>query len=482
MAEPVLGVLYAAENVLEAGLLAAKGLLHPTLPLKATLSRISDGPNLPRTGHSISVIKNRAYVFGGESSTNSTGSVGEGAGQAADADVHVIVLPASDVETTDYFTVQAKSQSPGGRKSHTATAVGDGIYIFGGQPLPSSSEQDSPGRIHIFSTLTSTWSYRSPSPNTPTPRQRTGHAAAGTDVPDPSRAAKKRGEGPDTSLATGILPQQPPDPASDALYAEPAAEGSYGTVFILGGQDAESGEQLDDAWAYDVRTNRWTQLPSLPARSGDGKIGAAVVGKRLYVHGAFEGAEGAGAGRVMYLDIRRALEFAKQENQPSSPEQVSLLGQWQAVTTSSMDGRSSGPSAEQGVGLVDVTTGQGRHYLLLLAGADRSHNGDAKDKIYALQLPSEPESAAAMKDATRETMGRDTKKHTWAEVQYQYVDVRGEVVPAEKARAQGLGMGRRKGAAVAKGAEVDGASIVVWGGVDEEGRMMGDGWMITVER
>ena len=43
------------------------------------------------------------------------------------------------------------------------------------------------------------------------------------------------------------------------------------------------------------------------------------------------------------------------------------------------------------------------------------------------------------------------------------------------------GMGLRKGFAVAKGTEVDGASVI-WGGVNEKRQVLDDGWLITVDR
>ncbi|KAJ9645883.1 hypothetical protein H2199_002926 [Coniosporium tulheliwenetii] len=459
--EPIVGALYGVESALEAGVALAKGILHPTLPLRATLSRITGGPNLPRTGHTLSIIKGRAYIYGGESSDAA----------AADTDVHVIVLPTTDVEETDYFTVTPKGPNPGPRKNHTATVVGDDIYVFGGQPLssPSSSgstEPDPPGRVWAFSTISSTWR---PAPDSPGPAPRTGHAAAGTEDPNPQ-------------APRGWI-RAPPDPADDRMLAEPEPEGSFGTVFVVGGRKIVEvgkegeGEQLDDAWAFDIRTARWTQLPSLPRQLVKAELGAVVVGTRLYV---------VSGGVVEYLDIRRVIEFAAQGNQPTSPEQASLLGEWQIIETDTADGKAPGP--DDGTGVVDVTTGQGRRYLLLLAGGEVSEDGTgaeagrAKDTIFALQLPPEPESAAALKDSMRETIKKDTKKHAWAEVEYKYTDERGDVVSGDKASVQQLSIGARKGAAVAKGSEVDGATVVLWGGMDDEGKVMSDGWMVTVDR
>jgi hypothetical protein len=44
------------------------------------------------------------------------------------------------------------------------------------------------------------------------------------------------------------------------------------------------------------------------------------------------------------------------------------------------------------------------------------------------------------------------------------------------------GVGAWVGFAVARGTEVDGCSCVVWGGIDADGRVLGDGWLVTVEK
>jgi len=64
MAE-ALGALYSVETLLEGAVAAAKGIYDPTLPLKAKLIPVSDIA-LPRAYHTISIVKGRAYVFGGK--------------------------------------------------------------------------------------------------------------------------------------------------------------------------------------------------------------------------------------------------------------------------------------------------------------------------------------------------------------------------------------------------------------------------------
>jgi hypothetical protein len=66
-------------------------------------------------------------------------------------------------------------------------------------------------------------------------------------------------------------------------------------------------------------------------------------------------------------------------------------------------------------------------------------------------------------------------------VLYKYVDARGEE-EKEIPGAPKRGLGARGHFAIAKGTEVDGATAVVWGGVNSNGQVLQDGWMITVDR
>lgn len=61
----VAGALYGVETFIEGAVALAKGIYDPTLPLKATLAPISD-LSLPRAYHTLSVVKGRAYIFGGK--------------------------------------------------------------------------------------------------------------------------------------------------------------------------------------------------------------------------------------------------------------------------------------------------------------------------------------------------------------------------------------------------------------------------------
>lgn len=117
--------------------------------------------------------------------------------------------------------------------------------------------------------------------------------------------------------------------------------------------------------------------------------------------------------------------------------------------------------------MLPVTTGQGRNYLLLLGG-------DVEEDIWVLQLKPEGMTAASFKDAARMAIKKDTNETQWSEVKY----MNAEGVMIQEGQ-QGRGLGPRMGMAAAKEVDVDGASVIVWGGITD-GKPRGDGLMVSV--
>jgi hypothetical protein len=445
------GALYAVENLLEGAAALIKGITHPTLPIKANLMRITSAP-LPRAYHTVSVVKGRAYIFGGESET----------GRLADNTMHVVILPSSGVLEADYISYPARAANglddvPSPRKGHTSTVIGDSIYVFGGEGEDVTDEK---GRIWVYHTVRNTWTCLDPAAGTLYPRQRTGHAAASSDLP-----------GPKTVTYQEKAPQAPADPSK--VVPEPAESDSWGTIFVVGGHDSASGQLSKDALAFDVKTRSWTNIPTPPGQPRDGAT-VSLVGDRLYRFGG-KGIETFSSGATEYLDASHVWKHAEGGTTP-----LNVGWSWEELPhTDKATSVAATPQARSHAGLVGVTTGQGRRYLLAVGG--EGENSEFLDDIWALQLPPESSTAAATKDSIRATIKRDTHESEFAEVLYKYVDARGEEekeIPGEPKK----GLGARGHFAMAKGTEVDGATAVVWGGVDSSGRVLSDGWMITVDR
>lgn len=81
MEPAIAGALYTAESLPEDAVAFAQGITHPTLPLRTSFPHITS-TLLPRTGHTLSVVKGGPYIFGGESSP----------GTLANNDMHTVIL------------------------------------------------------------------------------------------------------------------------------------------------------------------------------------------------------------------------------------------------------------------------------------------------------------------------------------------------------------------------------------------------------
>ena len=460
MAEAAAGVLYAARTVVESAALAAKGIYDPTLPLKATLTPLTSVP-VQKAHHSVSVLKGRAYLFGGKATDSNL----------ADNDVHVVILPTSAMESTDCKRIPATGSSPPQRYGHVAAVIEDRIFIFGGcgedgEPL------DEGGRVWIFDTVSSTWTHHDPPPEGEKPCPRSRCAAVASEHPRP--ASKRTDE--------GSLPQQPPDPA--AIVPEPPAADTFGTLIVQGGQGA-GGKVLNDLWAFDVSTRTWAALPEPPGPVSPA-LSLSLVGNRLYTFAV---------GTTHYLDLTHSFF---DDRAGSGELGLAPLGPWSAISNPSLPSdaqeeeatgesdeaeekaslvRTKHPGPRHSAPMIPVTTGQGRNYLLLIGGQSTTQPNSPLESIHALQLKPEGMTAASFKDAARQTIKKNTLEAEWEEVQY--FDSEGVMVQEGQ---EGRGVGVRRGLAAGLAEGVDGGSAVVWGGVGADGRVRGDGVLVSVDR
>ncbi|PVH99118.1 hypothetical protein DM02DRAFT_656712 [Periconia macrospinosa] len=452
------GAFYAVENVLYGAAAAIKGITHPTLPLKAALTHITSVP-LPRAHHTISVVKGRAYIFGGESAPN----------VLADNDMHIVILPSSGVLDADYTSIPARAEQaqgpvPAPRKGHTAVVIGDSIYVYGGDGVENEN-----GRVWVYHTVRNKWNYLDPAPETSIPVHRTGHASVSSELPGPKDITFRE-----------KAPQQPADPAN--AVPEPADVDSWGTIFVVGGKNPQTGDLLKDSLAFDVRSRTWSNIPT-PSGSSLLGVSLAIVGERLYCFGGKSALKE--TSNMETLDASPIWTHAQDGTLPlSSGWAWEHLGgpstSTEEASTKPSPATNAVPSSRFNAGLTGVTTGQGRDYLLLVGGSSPAPSSTTTllDDIWAFQIGSEKGTAAAAKDTIRSGLNRPTHEGHWSEVGYKYVDAKGE---EENLGEHVKGVGPRSGFALARGTEVDGATVVVWGGSDADGRVLGDGWLVTVE-
>ncbi|KAI9699536.1 MAG: hypothetical protein M1820_007167 [Bogoriella megaspora] len=477
----VAGALYGVEKVAEGAILLAKGIYDPTLPLKASFSRITGAP-IPRLSHSITVIKGNAYVFGGESAP----------GTGASNDVQVVALPTSNVqESIDQSSIPAKAAKDGGdtpaeRVDHTAVSLDDCFFVFGGRSNSSSTEPlDEGGRVWMFNTKSRDWTWLEPNPASPKPPPRYSHAATLSPQPEPDLPPADH----DTA------PHLPPDP--EDVLPEPLVPDSRGTIIVCSGRSL-AGTLLNDCWAFDIRSRTWSPLPPPqddPAYACHSSS-LALVGNRLYSCFGRTNQEDMLHMRTLDLELNSPLSppSSKEEASPNlSPRSIlsAAASDWQDVSSKSP---STSPSPRSGASLLPVTTGQGRTYLLAIGGHSTSSSPSAASPlnasgtefaapeilphgdVFVYQLPSEGVSASGAKDTIRNALGASSGEGKWAEVKY--LDGEGNQIQEGQ---EGGGIGKRTGIAAARASELDGGTVVVWGGLSEHGEVFGDGWLVSVE-
>ena len=281
----------AAEGVVGAGLAVAK----PTMPLRATWKRISTGDPLPRSSHSLNVINGTAYIFGGE--INPRIPVGN--------DMHLVTLPIPGADA-DHKTITASSFSEDGpvpppRVGHTADAIGECIYVFGGRGGKDMTALPENGRVWVYDTTTYTWTHLDPD---------------GSSYPEP------RSYHASTASAN---PLQIHQGDSDSRFdPKPVDTKPHGTIFISGGCLA-SGRVLD-LWGFDVASRKWSQYPEPP---GPARGGACLTLFRncLYRFGGFDGKSELG-GQIDHLDVSGISERSGKGHLPIATHS----GEWQSIS------------------------------------------------------------------------------------------------------------------------------------------------------
>lgn len=268
-----------------------------------------------------------------------------------------------------------------------------------------------------------------------------------------------------------------PQPRRDArLY-------DHKNNLILYGGTSASGEALKDVWHFSYVENTWTPLPSAPVATAN----AAVTDGVLYT---ITGSD----------DVSGDLHFLPLDAKSDEPNGWSHV----PFPTNPL---TPGPQPRTGAGLLPISTGYGRQYLLYMFGSrqevqakisapdentspEAKPNTETKDQspvfwsdMWTYQLPSSsPElranlyealKPAKLKDTIRGALGMDSGKHSWGEVEVQ--------PPSDSDLAASEGKvhpGPR--AAFACDVMKDGKAVVIWGGVNPKGEREGDGWFIRL--
>ena len=511
---------YAAESTVEGAVAAGLVISRATAPLNARCQRIpSPSSLLKRSSHTLNVIRGRAYIFGGEGE-----GAQAGAGEADNA-MHVVTLPTDlDLMDTDYQKIPARMSEqqpaldpnssmatrpsgdvPSARAGHCATVIGERIYICGGRPpanQPSlsqtmlSSPLDEGGKVYVFDTATRTWMVLEANREGSTqglPHPRTFASSTSIINPLPLKNISSGSRKQNSSMMTDearieALAQQ----EGETLMATDEQDlQAYGTIIMHGGYDGD-GNLLRDLWAFDVASRVWARLPDLPetdVAAGEGQI--CCTQNRIWRCGDDH-------GQVSHIDVEvdRFDDMSGKGELGISPKADGWQVHPAAVKPNSEAGEavSTPPQAEEKpsdnsqqnkslsissppypplrrrANLVRTTTGQGRDFLILVMGEDPS-SGAPLDDVWSFQIRSEELSAAALKDSVRSMVGKSTGVERWAKVNIPEATKDHGVLDLPR------GLTRFGSSA---GADSN-FSIVIWGGLQADGQLNGDGWILTLE-
>ncbi|KAL2193827.1 hypothetical protein P885DRAFT_44356 [Corynascus similis CBS 632.67] len=448
MAE-VAAAAIAAEQVAATGVeaAAAVAIATPTLPLKIALTHLPNpaperSPHraLARSRHTLTVIRDKAVIFGGQ----------DPSGALCPPGTHTITLPAPSSKTTTEgeegrgpgtaytcyppYTLQDASTGetlvPRPRTDHAACALGERyLLVHGGR----GGADGGTGALEEGNCI---WKWDC----------------------DGLSWAKLRG---DSQLGAPMAPGR----WGHWMFADER----QGFLVMVGGRNTEEGSSGDagdlerEAWMYDFDAAVWTSLPKTPARP----LAAAYAAERVYIISKDEKADGVGdallGGVVHFLDMR---ESSTEREKPGALK-------WESVQFPA-NPLTPGPKPRTGGALIPLSTGHGRQYLVYLFGCSEDEN-QKEDKYYSdiwtLQIPSNARSAAAAKDKIREKLPRlESGEFRWAEA---------EIVPTEQLTPGGKVHPGPRGLFAAD-ACLDGHGIILWGGVNAKGEQEGDGWVLRL--
>ena len=433
------------------------GLFQATHPLKAKWERIATTP-LPRSSHTLNVIAGRAYIFGGEVTPR----------EPVGNDMHIITLPYDSLSSSDYKSIPAQPGVPGGevpekRVGHTAAAVGERIFVFGGRGGKDMKPLEENGRVWVYDTRNDAWSYLDPVVGTPYPAARSYHSSIAIEKP---KADDMKSVKIDQAM-------EEPKAGTIAEIAKTDEEfGGYGTVFVHAGCPASG--RTNDLWGFDVRSRTWKEFPAGPGKPRGGTA-IAVSKQRIYRYGGFNG-QGEEGGQ---LDILELGLTTFNDRGGAGEIGITAKGEWQSLNFE--EENMQFPGHRSVAGLQAITTGMGREYLVLMLGerdpSSQGHEGAGKfwGDVWTFQCPPQGMTAASFKDATWQALGRETGEGLWSVMQV--ADAEG----AEGDDVRNLVPSARGWFGSSTLGDLDASSIVLWGGLNGKNEREDNGWILRIE-
>lgn len=338
--------------------------------------------------------------------------------------------------------------------------------MFGGKGKDGHA-LDEKGRVWVFDTATLHWSYLDPTGDT-YPQPRFHHGGVGSQQPLPAGS-----DGKLQMLSSQI--QESVSKTLPRLVSKPSPPVElHGTLFVSNGIASNTSEPLDDIWAFTIASKTWSRLPSAPSKISYPPSLATATNYLYLITGSAEI-----ASEIHQLPIPKYLLHgdAIDVNDGSDP----AVSSWTTIPFPT-NPLTPGPRPRKGAGLLPITTGNGRSYLLYLLGEKASTVNSTSEEglrtfwsdIFSYQPPASMPSPASIKDSTRSTLGIGTGEGTWAEVQVIANDEGGP-----KPEAEGKSHPGPRGLFGCD--SIGGGDVVLWGGINGKEEVEGDGWIISVQ-
>ena len=371
----------------------------------------------------MTVVNNKAYIFGGITADNKVTS----------NEVHAVTLEHSGEPEMDYNLIPAIPSAegeriPDARASHAACAFHGNVVVYGGC---NEKEEliDEKSSVWLFSPERKTWEHLTPS---------TLDLA-----PGPRRHAK--------------------------LFAQDKC------IVLYGGHD-RTGDPASDIWQFDVASKVWWQLPTAPVATTN----AALANNQLWL---ISGSDPM-SSQLHHLDISSPKNemlwdtFTFPTNPMAPGPRARQDGALLPIHTgygrnyliyllgARADTSSSTATAPEDLKHAKGTTQWSDTWALQIPASDLQMKASASFK--------EAIKPAKIKDAIRSALGAETHELSWGEAVVQ--------VPSEKGLEEMDGK-LHPGPRAFFGADVmhDEKSIALWGGLDAKGERIGDGWIIRLD-
>ncbi|KXJ97077.1 hypothetical protein Micbo1qcDRAFT_211346 [Microdochium bolleyi] len=428
MAELAAGLIAAEEIVstsVQAGA-AGYAVAKPTMPVRASFEKFGSATvpgtsrsSLARAHHTLTVVDNKAYIFGGQIAS----------GDLASNEIHALTFAGPEEGKPEYqmlpaITSDAAAPGPAARTKHAACAVGKHVVVYGGCGQLGELVDDR-STLWQFDTQRLMWQVLQPETH----------------------------------------PERVPAPRSEGILLS-----HDNNLILFGGRDG-TGAILQDVWHFNTFTKTWNALPSAPIATDS----AAIAANTLYLISSHDSlsSDVHSLAIELYAPQPPTWQTTTYPTNPLTPGPGTRTNAG-FLPVSTGYGRNF---------LLYLFGDKKPYRNGVTSMASNAIEAPRWDDLWTFQVSSsEPEmqtttdfanaiKPARIKDQIREKLGVDTGNMTWCKVEPHSTD--------ETASEKGSHPGPRS--CFACGAAADARTVILWGGISDSGEVLGDGWILRLE-